>query len=325
MSTTLAAPGPEPDAPPRGRKRSALCVLLVCLAYAGVLCWLDAGRGLFARLGELALPLLLCTVPVLASYLVRYARWAWLLRRRGHAVPWRPGLSAYLSGFALTATPGKAGELLRVRYFARQGVPPERTLAVFVFERASDLAVILLLSLLAAPVFPALGVLAALVLAVLVLVFGAAAWAPARHALARLGARLPGRALPHLVAFAARAITELGHCLDARSLLRSLGAGLLAWGLTSAVFVLICHAMGLTLPAGVIWGIYPLAMLIGALSFVPGGVGTTELGIVLMLQPLGVSATDAMVVAIGVRLVTLWLAMAVGLVAVLGLELRQRR
>jgi uncharacterized protein (TIRG00374 family) len=66
--------------------------------------------------------------------------------------------------------------------------------------------------------------------------------------------------------------------------------------------------------------IYPLAMLIGALSFVPGGVGTTEAAIVLMLTAAGAGVEAALAVAIGIRLVSLWLAVAVGMLAMSVLE-----
>ena len=66
-------------------------------------------------------------------------------------------------------------------------------------------------------------------------------------------------------------------------------------------------------------------MLIGALSFVPGGVGTTEAAIVVMLGANGVSADTALAVAIGIRLVSLWLAVLVGMLAMAALELTARR
>lgn len=65
-------------------------------------------------------------------------------------------------------------------------------------------------------------------------------------------------------------------------------------------------------------------MLIGALSFVPGGVGTTEAAIVLMLGATGVPMETALTVAIGIRLVSLWLAVLVGMLAMLALELGAR-
>jgi len=305
----------------RSRKGSALFVLVLCLGYVVALYWIDRDNGTLRRLTELAMPLAFATMPVLASYAVRYWRWSWLLRQGGHPLVARQGFPAYLSGFALTATPGKAGELLRMRYFARLGVPAERTVAAFVFERASDLLVILLLSLLAAQVFPTLGTLAAIVLTGVAGLFGVAAWPAALSWLACLGRQLPGRWPRHLAAFVLATATELGRCISAPALLRSLICGVLAWGLTSAVFVGLCSALGLMLPASIAWGIYPLAMLIGALSFIPGGVGTTELAVVLMLQRLGVPTADALAAAIGVRLVTLWFAVGVGALAVCRLEM----
>ena len=93
----------------------------------------------------------------------------------------------------------------------------------------------------------------------------------------------------------------------------------MAWGLTASVFV--GMGMGLHVDPIVAFGIYPLAMLVGALSFVPGGVGTTELAIVLMLNRLGIATADAIAVAVAARLVTLWYAIAVGALAMIRAEL----
>ncbi|MCF5922910.1 flippase-like domain-containing protein, partial [Xanthomonas perforans] len=106
---------------------------------------------------------------------------------------------------------------------------------------------------------------------------------------------------------------------------QSMLAGFIAWGLTSAVFVSLCVGMGLQLEPTVALGIYPLAMLIGALSFVPGGVGSTELAIVLMLNRLGISTADAIAVAVAARLVTLWYAILVGAMSMLAAEFAVRK
>ena len=42
----------------------------------------------------------MAALPVFASYLVRYWRWRWLLRRNGDPVPFALGLCGYLAGFA---------------------------------------------------------------------------------------------------------------------------------------------------------------------------------------------------------------------------------
>ncbi|KQQ78708.1 hypothetical protein ASF73_04100 [Xanthomonas sp. Leaf131] len=293
----------------------AAFVLVLCAGYVVALVWVDHGNGTFSRLSEVWQLMSLAIVPVSITYLFRYWRWQWLLRRKGHRVPVLLGLAGYLAGFALTATPGKAGELMRIRYFARMGVPAERTLGVFVFERASDLLVILSLSLLAASVFPTLGTLVAVVLGFVCVLFGAAAWPALLDRLARLTEHLPGRWLRRLSRFSLAAALELRNCLDLQAFGQSMLAGSIAWALTSAVFVGLCIGMDLPLSPVVAFGIYPLAMLIGALSFMPGGVGTTELAIVLMLNRLGISTPDAIAVAVAARLVTLWYAILVGALA----------
>src|SRR5450756_2249804 len=95
-----------------------LVLALLAAAYVGVLAYLDQRNHLFDNLAAIRgfLPVLVALS--LVSYGLRYARWKWLLGRHGFAVPWLAGLLAYLAGFALTASPGRVGELVRIRYFA---------------------------------------------------------------------------------------------------------------------------------------------------------------------------------------------------------------
>jgi hypothetical protein len=128
-------------------RRSALALAIAgTLLYLGVLLWVDNRNAVFAGSRSIAALLPALMALSLASYALRFLRWHWLLRRAGHAVPLGQGWLAYLSGFALTATPGKLGELLRIRYLAPRGVPPATVLAAFVFERATDLVTLVLLS-----------------------------------------------------------------------------------------------------------------------------------------------------------------------------------
>jgi len=69
-------------------------------------------------------------------------------------------------------------------------------------------------------------------------------------------------------------------------------------------------------------GIYAVAVLVGALSFLPGGLGSTEAVMTTLLVAHGTSFGDAVFVTLACRIVTLWLAVVLGWVAVL--SLRQR-
>lgn len=308
------------------RGRAAGWVAAIAAVYLLALWYVDRDRNIVSRLAELAAPLGACALLVLASYVARYQRWRAVLVAQGHPpAHWALGFAAYLAGFAFTASPGKAGELLRIRYFAWQGVPARTTLTTFIFERALDLLVITVLAIGAAALIPLFGLLVAIILAVLLGLAALACWPRLARTAGGLIDRVPGTPIRRLGHFLVDGAVALGPLLRLRLLLPASAWGGVAWLLTAAAFALLCASVGIDLAWPLALGIYPLAMLIGALSFVPGGVGTTEAAIVLMLGANGVSPDTALAVAIGIRLVSLWLAVLVGMLAMAALELGAQR
>ena len=297
-------------------------VVLTAL-YVGVLVWADAHHHVFDGLVPLAAVLPTLLALSLATYVARYARWHWLLARAGHATPVFTGFLAYLAGFAFTATPGKVGELVRIRYFARMGVPAWRVIAVFVFERALDLLVVLALGALAIRQARLMALAATFVVTCLVLVIVLARHPVLLARLARrleaLGQRRGAAALQALAqGFAGSAIW-----LRPIDLLLSAGLGVIAWGGTALGFVHLLHRLGVnTLPQAEALAIYPLAMLAGAASMMPGGIGSTEAAIVALLAASGVPLAIGLLAAVGIRLATLWFAILCGLASAVVLEIR---
>lgn len=318
---TEASPPALPAPVRRGRALGWLA--LVAGIYLAALWYVDRDKQILSQLSTLAGPLCGCAALVLTSYVVRYQRWHSVLRRQGYRVLWHRGFAAYLAGFAFTASPGKAGELLRIRYFLRLGVPARVTLTTFVYERALDLLIITVLGAGAAALIPLFGIFAGIVLGLL-LVLCALAFSPWLQArMAALMGYLPGTRLPRLARFLLDGAIALRPLLTPRLTLISALYGAAAWLLTALAFAWLTHSVGVTLPWHYAVAIYPLAMLIGALSFVPGGVGTTEAAIVLMLSAAGASVDVGLTVAVGIRLASLWLAVAVGMLAMTTLEARQ--
>ena len=100
----------------------------------------------FSRLGIGGWLLLLgCSF---CSYLLRFVRWQYYLRRSGWRLPPRLHLAYYLAGFALTTTPGKAGETIRSVLLRPHGIPYSTSLACFFSERLLDVVVVALLAML---------------------------------------------------------------------------------------------------------------------------------------------------------------------------------
>src|SRR4051794_3114172 len=88
------------------------------LAFVAIIVALALFAGLDAVIAHLRQISLRVIVLLLAlstvNYLLRAWRWQLFANGLGLAVPWPRNLLYFVSGFALTATPGKAGEALRL-------------------------------------------------------------------------------------------------------------------------------------------------------------------------------------------------------------------
>ncbi|MBI5907637.1 MAG: UPF0104 family protein, partial [Burkholderiales bacterium] len=109
-------------------------------------------------------------------------------------------------------------------------------------------------------------------------------------------------------------LREAWQCLASRPLV---GFGLtgVAWAAQGLAVWLLCREAGLPIAPLQAAGFYALAMVGGALSMLPAGLGGTEALLTGLLVAQGASAALALSITVAVRVVTLWLAVAIGALA----------
>ena len=270
-----------------------LGLVLLGLAITGLLHLEPETRQLLVQ-GLRRLPLWLPAIyAVLAvAYLGRYWRWRLLLGSEDIGRWSLQDARAWFAGFALTATPGKLGELSRVTSLHQQlGYPRAPLLHVFVAERLCDLMAVGLWLLVLLP--PSMGSLASLlsswqalagITAGLLILLVGGLWC--RH---RWRHHLPSGAM-------ARA------CLPATAV--SLGI----WGCESMILWLLVQALSPAHPINFSTAIvtYLLSGTAGMLSSLPGGIGVNEAAATLLLQQAGLSTAMALSIAILRRICTVW-------------------
>ena len=130
-------------------------LLLIYVAIVAIaLFWIDLGDA-FARVRQLRLaPLAGILGLVTLHYLLRIARWHFLTYSFGLSIPLRINALFYIAGFAMSLTPGRAGEALRLWYLKREyGAPFRRTLSLMLGDRLFDLIAMLVLASIGAFVF----------------------------------------------------------------------------------------------------------------------------------------------------------------------------
>ncbi|NYZ24666.1 lysylphosphatidylglycerol synthase transmembrane domain-containing protein [Azospirillum oleiclasticum] len=282
-------------------------------ALAGILLGMDEFLALLGRLspwligGMLALSLV--------NYGLRAWRWHLFGRKLGVEVPFGRTVLYYAAGFALTTTPGKLGELLRLWLLERgHGYPYQRTTPLFIGDRVGDANAILLLCL------AGLGA------------FGGHVWVTA-GALLLVGAgtllllkpRLLARPLllaygvvgrwPRLFAGVRTSLRHTARFFTPRLYLAALLLGTAGWLAECLAFHMVLEALGAAVSFQQAVFVFAFSMLVGAASMLPGGLGSTEAVMVGLLAAIGVEIHTAVAAAVVIRATTLWFAVGLGLAA----------
>ena len=90
-----------------------------------------------------------------------------------------------------------------------------------------------------------------------------------------------------------------------------------AWGAEAIAFYWVLDWLGAEITLSFAIFVYALSMLVGALSFLPGGLGSAEAVMISLLVLKGMSTPDAIAATVFIRLATLWFAVLIGLVALI--------
>ncbi|MCP5036053.1 MAG: flippase-like domain-containing protein [Rhodobacteraceae bacterium] len=288
-----------------------LLVLAGLIGMAAVTGW-EETRAQLARVSLWQLILLLALSMV--NYLTRGLRWHIFARRLGLKTGLMQDLRHFLGGFAMTVTPGRVGELVRMRWLGREtGWRFERTAPLMLADRASDMAAMgMLLALTLA--FSTQGIAGGLPVAILALAGAFVATRPQLlSALAGLGYRLTGR-FGRVFARIRRAASSLATFSSPTLMFFAALLGASGWIAEGYAFHLLLSWMGADIGLAKATAIFIFSALAGGLTGAPGGVGGAEAAMVALLALEGVSLEISLPATAIIRITTLWFAIGIGLV-----------
>lgn len=249
----------------------------------------------------------------LANYLFRGLRWHFFASKLGLPTHLSQNLRHFIGGFAMSATPGRVGELVRMRWLKREtGWAFEKTAPLVLVDRASDLvAMALILAVTIA--LSTLGMSQAwpVVLGALIL-----AWIATRPSLlsgiATAAYRFVGR-FPRLFAKVRSASRSLSKFSSPAVLLGAAALGIIGWLAEGVAMYLLLVWMGADVGIATAIAIFVFATLAGGLTGAPGGVGGAEAAMIGLLMIEGVPLEMSVPATLIIRVTTLWFAIAIGL------------
>ena len=247
------------------------------------------------------------------NFISRACRWHWYSKQQGLNVSVKDSFSYYVAGFAMGVTPGRMGELIRM-WLMRQGhrISYHRTLPLLIADRVNDLLIIIVLTL-AAGLIAGSDSLRYVFLALFVMVM---AYVLLRHpdvlislidsvyAKVRRGKKL--------FAAARRSLRTGREMFSASSAVFASIFSLVAWLAECIAFYLLLSALDTGISIDLAIFIYSFATLVGALSFLPGGLGGFEVVAVILLGAQGADLGEAVFATTVIRLTTLWFSVVLG-------------
>lgn len=250
----------------------------------------------------------------LINYFFRGLRWHVFAGRLGLQTTIVQNMRHFLGGFAMSVTPGRIGELVRVRWLRREtGWAIEKTAPLVLVDRASDLAAMgmilaVTLSMSASGIGGALPVI---ILSLLIAIV--ATRSSMLKAAADLGFRLVGR-WPRLFARIRIGARSLGRFSNPTAMFVAAVIGAIGWFAEGYAFHLLLMWMGADIGLAKAVAIFIFSALAGGLTGAPGGVGGAEAAMIALLALEGVPLETSVPATAIIRVTTLWFAIGIGLV-----------
>ncbi|SEK19302.1 lysylphosphatidylglycerol synthase transmembrane domain-containing protein [Pacificibacter marinus] len=250
----------------------------------------------------------------LLNYGLRGLRWHLFASHLGLQLSLLTNMRHFLGGFAMTVTPGRVGELVRMRWIRREtGWPVDRTAPLVLVDRASDLAAMAIVmgaAMLLSGTHISGGVpviILALIAAFIVTRPRLLAW------VAQKGHAITGR-LPRIFARVRRAARSLEPFAAGGTLFQGSVLALFGWLAEGTAFYLLLHWMGADVSATTAIAIFIFSTLAGGLTGAPGGVGGAEAAMIALLALQNVPLALSLPATAIIRLTTLWFAIVIGLI-----------
>lgn len=293
--------------------KTTLIVFAVFLICTGVALWAASGEAIWQQislLGMLQIAVLLALS--LLNYSLRAARWGLYTRVLGLRMPMLSALRHYFGGFALTMTPARLGEVIRMRWIAREtGARLEGLAPLIVVDRAGDLASTGLL-LAVALGFGTAGIAGGMPVAALAVVVALVATRPALFLGFINGVYRVSGIKPRLFVRLRRAARALGPFSTPFLVIPALLLGGLGWFAEGFAFHLLLGWMGANVSMWTAVAIFLFAMMTGGATGMPGGIGGAEAAMLGLLALQGVPLDIAIPATAIIRITTLWFAIGLG-------------
>lgn len=293
--------------------RNKLFISIAIAAFVGVVFSFYANisqlESAFAGFSYWILPL----VPICAftNYLFRFVRWEYYLHILDIRVPRSESFGVFISSLSMAVTPGKMGEVMK-SYFLKsmRHVPMSKSAPIIFAERITDSLALLIISIIGAYSIgygKEIIIVTAIIFAVGIGIISSRSLS---MKIIRTAGKLPfvaKRIKPIEIAYESSRVMLRGKALVISTLI-----GLIGWFIECLGFLLVLEGLDVHLKVLSASFIYSFSIVIGSVSFLPGGLGVTETSLAGLLVLAKIPRNSAVAATFIIRAATLWFAVIIG-------------
>jgi len=259
------------------------------------------------------LPLILLLVS--ASWIPSIIKWHFLLKNCEIDIPLTKSISVFLLGIAFEITPGHIGVLMKSQILKTSfNIPRTKTAPIVLVEKVYDLIGAILVSIIGiiiVGIYPYLIIIAILVLAI---IFFFMYYKPASEIFFKQITKTK---------FFSKYIENISESYKIVQKSTNVKVAIICILLAVTYWFIISAAAYYTLIAFdiniidyfTVLAIYVTSILLGAISFIPAGIGITEGTIAGLLTLEGIDVSTALILSVMIRVLTLWYSVCVGFIS----------
>ncbi len=259
------------------------------------------------------LPLILSLVS--AGWVALYFRWVLLLKHLKYSLPHKENFPIFLSGFALSVTPGKVGELLKSQLLKEKfDLPIKISAPVILIERFYNAIGIIIISIFGILVFDFSGIIILITTCLLILIFFILRSERLFHIFIQKISK---------ISFLSKFSNSFMNSYDVikestrpKIFIISSILSAIYWIFESIAVYFILKSFGIDLLS--IFDVIPTyatSIILGVASFIPAGLGVSESTLIGLLSLQGLTISTAISLTIFIRLLTLWYSVFIGFIA----------
>ena len=252
---------------------------------------------------------------VIFSWIISYFRWNILLKNQNIHIPHSLNFQIFLVGGALGITPGKIGELFKSQILKEKfNIPRTKTAPLFIVEKFLDLVSAMIVTVIGIWFIPEIGYLAIIGLVISIILF---------KILTSKKLFIQTLSFLNKIKFLSKYLEPLSSSheilsktLHSKKMFSLLILSVFYWIVIGCAAFFVIEGFGFSVGSILnIISTYSSSLIIGALSFIPGGIGIAEGSLIGLLTFQGIDVSEAIVIVVLIRIFTLWFSTITGFIA----------